>query len=135
MDQEIKDKSKELVVNAIDFIQRSGDFVAEQAPLVVQEFLLWRFTQATLWASIELVVFAVCVWYCRRYIKPAMVELDKPTRDQSDLVIGRGVIGGIAAIITGFICFVAAMFNVVEAVQIKLAPRVYMLEELSKYIN
>jgi len=114
---EIYGASKTGIIKAVDFAQ-------EQAPLVVQEFLTWKFAQATIWTVISvigLIVLGYCIKKCINWLEES----------------GGGSMVGI---LFGVILFVVVMFvglipNVEQMVKVKVAPRVFIIEWVSDQVK
>lgn len=115
--REIYGASKTGIVKAVDFAQ-------EQTPLVVQEFLAWKFAQATIWTVVSvigLIVLGYIIKKCHDWLEES----------------GGGSIIGV---IFGGVLFVMVVFmglipNVEQMVKVKVAPRVYIIEWVSDQVN
>lgn len=57
----VKDTGREIYGASKTGIVKTVDFAQEQAPLVVQEFLTWKFAQATIWTVISVIGLIVLV--------------------------------------------------------------------------
>lgn len=116
---EIYGASKVGIVKAVDFAQ-------EQAPLVVQEFLKWKFAEATIAVIMCIVAFVVMGFFIRKCFT-------NPWPNKSD---GFSIMGGV---ILSFIVFMMAtkifIPNVNQMVKVKVAPRVYIIEWVSDQVT
>jgi hypothetical protein len=115
--REIYGASKTGIVKAVDFAQ-------EQAPLVVQEFLTWKFAQATIWTVVSVIGLIVLGYI----IKKCYDWLEESSG------------GSIVGVIFGKVFFVMVVFmglipNVEQMVKVKVAPRVYIIEWVSDQVN
>lgn len=107
---------KATIVSAVDFAQT-------QAPLVVQEFLTWRFSQAVIHLIFSLIVLFVLGWMCKCCIKFAK----KDPSDSDYLVVGTfGVI--VVGLIFMAVTFGSAAPAIETIVKVKVAPRIYLIE-------
>ena len=121
-----KDASSEIYSASKVGIVKAVDFAQEQSPLVVQEFLAWRFSQAIIYlvaGVIALVLLGALVKKC--FSKDWLRETD-----------GASVVGvifgiGIFALVLGK----AIVPNVETIVKIKVAPRVYVIEWVADQVQ
>ena len=118
---EIYGASKTGIVKAVDFAQ-------EQAPLVVQEFLQWKFAQGVIWATvavIALVALGIVFYKCKKIFSE--------NSDGSEI---GGVFGMmISALIFCVVIGEGLLPNVEQMVKVKVAPRVYMIEWVSDQVQ
>lgn len=89
------------------------DFAVEQAPMVVQEYLRWQFTEAIFFA-VFFGVLAIVVWA----IAP---RFDKAIDGEGEAAL---FVRCVAALVFVF----AVGFNGYEAVKVKVAPRIVLIE-------
>ena len=115
---EVYGATKEGLVKAVDFAQ-------EQAPLVIQEFLSWKFYEAL----IELVCSFGVVGLMGLFVYVILVWT-KGFRYDGDKHMTRFFIFAVSLIIAAPLCinFIHIRQPVKTMVQIKVAPRVYMIE-------
>lgn len=96
------------------------DFAKEQTPLLIREFLVWRFWEHFILA-VALAVVAVIAWvWVARLI-------NKGSKWWSDWDVFAGLLTGLAVLIS-VISTVGAIHNGLQVVKIKVAPRVYLVE-------
>lgn len=125
MKPELQEKALQYLETMEGAVTASKDFVAREAPLVVQEYLQWCFWEACLWVVIDAVAVTLImtVWTraCRRFADDGGDEFG---------ILGIGV-GWLAA--GGFV--LSAIFNAMAALQITIAPRVFLLERLAELVK
>lgn len=136
-----KQRLIERLEQTLDWAQEGAavgaDFVAEQTPLYIQEMLAWLFwyhvSVAAAWALIMFVVTKVLLSSLRK----CFTRL-KGTPRSSDAEFGyevgvvASIIGIVGTNIAGIICvFVYGLY----ALKVYIAPRVVVLDELSKLIG
>jgi hypothetical protein len=122
-----KDASSEIYGASKAGIVKAVDFAQEQAPMVVQEFLTWKFAQSVIWTTvcvISLVALVVFFLKCKKLAES----------DSSEDVIG---FFGVIVCIIAFICVCAygVIPNVEQMVKVKVAPRVYIIEWVSDQVQ
>lgn len=100
------------------------NWTVDQVPLVVQEYLTWMFTMNVIVACIFLVVACGLGYFARRLYLWGQDECD-------DAVIVSVIIGvlGVGGCMAGFI------YNGLNAVKIKVAPRVVIIEKAADILN
>lgn len=102
-------------------------FVEKEAPVVASEFLQFRFLKHAFAAGSATALMALLTAFI------AYMELNKKVKEALE--------GGNYMI--AFVCFIGVILifsltaheNIVSAVQIKIAPRVYLLENLAKLVK
>lgn len=116
------DKLNKVLDSLLEGLERGGDFVAEQAPLVVQELLLWKrcwltFGTAALTAlAVAFFVFAVLA--CRRSY---LAKEYSSARESWGFACLGSLVGGVASTVAcGHTAYWCSM--------VWLAPRVYLIE-------
>lgn len=120
MNPEIADRLTKYLDTLEKGLDKAGDFIAEQAPLVVQELLAWRFWEAAMLA----VVLALGVLLCIALWKPAKhFQIDD--YDECGPLFARIILATTITVMTGF-----AIQNGIAAVKVKVAPRLIVLEEV-----
>lgn len=127
MKPELQAKLVEYLETMEGAVTASKDFVAREAPLVVQEYLTWCFWEACLWMTLNSIIVALflTVWSrpCLRLAKSDTPE---------DVFGGLGLaLGGAAAIGLSY----SAVYNALTALQITIAPRVFLLERIAELVK
>jgi len=107
-------------------IMKSVDFVSEQAPQVVTEFLNWKFYEALIVLIPCLVLLAGLVWWCIFFARyGSKYKWDFGNRES---LIPLSFITGCLLFIVGGFASEAAIDKLKTVIQIKVAPRVYLIE-------
>lgn len=105
----------------MEYIKQGADFVKEQAPLFIQEYLLFKTYLYLFLETTCLVLLFVCGWWCYKSYKNTL----DPARDDefwSMMTIVCGLVCIFAII--GFICWGEELFKVI------FAPRVFLVDHL-----
>lgn len=122
INEEIKQKMVEYLQSFEAGMKKAGEFSAEQAPLVVQEFLAWEFWGAVfiaagfLFMAVILTIILIVV-YCRR------------TDEFERFMIG--VFGGAPVLAL----YIASGIATHDALKVTIAPRVVVLEKISELVK
>lgn len=127
---------KKLVEKAIQIAEKTGEFVIEQAPLLLQEFYRWHIVK-NIFIMITMVVVAITIWNVFKSIgakeKPKSLYSDYIKIAQKYYEETLGAIlcvfllgGGIGGCITAF-CISA--YNLVFILS---APKLYLIEYFLK---
>ena len=117
---EIYGASKTGIVKAVEFAQ-------EQSPMVVQEFLLWKFAQSVIWVIVGVIAIGVLGFL----IKKCVSKLKNSKSDEDEIYVLPIIISVIISVV---ICFVNIVPNVEQIVKVKVAPRVFMIEWVSDQV-
>ena len=130
MKQSNRDRVDELIAESLEFLSKGVEFAAEQAPLVVQEFLVWHFWYYTigffLWSS-YFVLFGLYFWCNHRYWKKHDPDNRWPESRECS-TWGPLIVGSLS----GIFVFIAMILCAINVLKITIAPRLYLIEELPK---
>lgn len=103
-------------------VKASASFAAEQAPLVVQEYLAWYWWSAVflavLFGFIGLVLISFATWLIRK----------DPDSDAIAPLLFMWIAGAL-------FFFIGVGNNVYDMVKVSVAPRVVVLEQIGKLIK
>lgn len=105
-------------------VKGGGDFVAEQAPLVVQEYVCYMRTAASVYTAVALVLVVLGFWLAVRSFR----EWEKDKRSESDVLFFLATV----SIAIGAIVFACHSNTCLKA---WTAPRVLVLEKASEILN
>jgi hypothetical protein len=115
------------------------DVLTAEAPLVVEEFLAWRFLHAifyAIWPVMLFLIVAPFAYGCIRRGHAISKTRGDDYRNDREVpwFIGGMVLSGIA-----FVCLLAVgidgVSSLMEAVQIHVAPRVYLIEHAAALLK
>lgn len=124
-----EDKTSELLEWAMTVLQTTQDFAIEQAPIVVQEFYMWFIAHHIFY--IVLGVLLVGVTYV--FHKLGVGE-DKHKWGNDMYFHTDGAWVGIP-LLTGVISLVFLLTNIYYLAMILVAPRIYLINKLTQWIN
>lgn len=99
-----------------DTLQETKDFTVDQAPAFVRELLLWRFWEAATWAAIWTCIGVLLLTVGARFAGRLF--------EDDDDHLARTIVRGIACVIL----VLAWSTNALTMVQVKVAPRVVLVE-------
>jgi len=118
----IEEQLQPLIAKAIEAAEKTGEFVVEQAPELLQQFYKWQIIESILNIVFGLVVLFICVFIIKWATK-AVKDYDTE------------LLGG-AALVTSsilFIIFVIVFFDgIYSLVEIIVAPKLYLIEYFLK---
>lgn len=111
--------------------QKVGDFATTEIPPFVHEYLTWKFWEAGVnvftWAACTLGFISIwSMWWKKR--KKEIID-----GDTEAVVFAFGGVFSITAIIIAGIMF--AFPSAKDMIQIKIAPKVYLVEKISEIIK
>jgi hypothetical protein len=112
-------------------LSKTVDFALKEAEPTVKEFLVWRFWQHTIYflipMSIAVIALITSIWNGK---KSATINQAYRTDAREVVCFISAVVALVAILFTG-----ACVHHLMSALQIHLAPRVYLIEELGKLIK
>lgn len=118
MANSVKEQAQEFLQKAIDAATSTGDFIVGQIPDVVQQILTWNLVQAIIICVITAIVFFFLFQYGKRVNAKGRGEHDDDKR----------IAGMVVMIASSFISFFVFTCNMMKAVQIYVAPKLWLLE-------
>lgn len=133
-------QTEELIAQAVYFIKKSSDFVSEQAPLIVQEFLDYRLFEAICYAVLSFVIMSgLFIGTIYLWKKSNKIARDKKLKcwfddNPSPTNISALIILIVSAIFIPMVFFEVFLPYIMDIIKITIAPRIYLLEELPKLI-
>lgn len=129
---ETKDILNEFLKTLLEGVQQAGAFVKEQLPLVLQEYVQWGVAEGVL----KFVLFGVATYFLLRvsikwaYAKAREIEARKNYDDSTGYWIAA-IFLFVGAVPTT----IHSITGLMQAAKAAIAPRVYLLEELSKLVQ
>uniref|UniRef100_A0AAU8HZA3 TMhelix containing protein n=1 Tax=Klebsiella phage FKP3 TaxID=3231233 RepID=A0AAU8HZA3_9CAUD len=129
MDQQLEAKASELLVKMIDVTVQSVSDVVEfgkqQIPEVIHQLLMWNALKASIWVVVA-AVFSI--FLC------TVVNRAKPVLNEADYGFGTVVqiLGWVIAMVLGGTVF---MYNLLQAVYIMIAPKVWLIEYAAELVK
>lgn len=121
MNDEIKARLVRYADQLESAASKGADFLAEQAPETVRQFLAWHFWSAVALSVLLAVVAILLAWASRRAWTEAM-------RDDCEGVYGASVFFAFTAAVSVALLVV----NVFAALKIAIAPNVFIIEKLAE---
>lgn len=153
MDEEtqemINNNLQEIILWTKESAKATSDFVTEQAPLVVQEMIAWGIFENGFYAALYGVLGLACiimVVFCIKRFRRQIQKINSSQKDcncndyeycencKDNIACMYMVIGSISGIASLFL-LIACIDNFMTCMYIYFAPRLYILDELSRYIN
>lgn len=122
INEEIKQKMVEYLQTFEAGVKKAGEFSAEQAPLVVQEFLAWEFWGNAIPAVLVLLIMLTAL------VSTAVIWKKS---DDIDWRMGSGLITGLSVL------FLTIPFSITasQACKVAIAPRIVVLEKISELVK
>ena len=112
-------------------------FVTEQTPLYIKEFLSWYFWESVFYVSISAallcVTLGVALWASKKYSKAKAKEIERGEKYGGDsegyqIVMGVSLVASVMLLLPLFV-------NAHDALKVKVAPRVIIVEEIAKKLK
>ena len=128
--QKTDETLSEVVKKALNVAEKTGDFVVEQAPLLLQEFYKWQ-----IYSKIFFILLGISIIFLG--IKLPYLWLDKEQRSWDYKYFSR--YGDDGAISAWFFCSVSLLFgiviilaNIYYLIYVLTAPKLYLIEYFIK---
>lgn len=122
----------QLVAKVVEYLDVTEDFVAEQAPILIQEMLTWGLITYTIDTVVSLFVLVLCI-IATKWAWKNNVEMfkGKSLYDQHP----GWVLTMVCTVVFGAASFFIAIGSLQTIAQILFAPRVYLMERAASLIN
>lgn len=124
----------QVLTKALEAAEKTGQFVVEQAPDVVQQLVLYY--TVLHWASVALSLFILVggMTLSVRSFKSAFARAEKDEYKDADHFgeFWLGLFAGISSAVTFFALFIG---NISDALKITLAPKVWLIEYAANLIR
>jgi hypothetical protein len=134
MDEATKNALNEFVQQAISATKAAGQWSAEQAPLLVQEWLSWQLAESAAWMVLALLAVVPCALGLRMLrAKHAECAASKDWSVRLD-TLDYNIASALVAIMVAGLVF-AAFVNALHAVKVIVAPRVVVVEQLGRWLQ
>lgn len=126
MNKELQDRLIEYLGSLDGAVRQAGGFVAEQAPLVAQEWLAWQF-----WCCVAgVVVFWLGAIACAVFARLCYTKFKTDRHGSTDWFAGVVALSFLTVFLCGF-----SLISAGGAVKTKIAPRVVILEKIAELAN
>lgn len=110
--------------------QAIGDFATKEIPPFIHEYLQWKFFEACYYTIIPIVCLLISL-YILRYGR----KLLSSDKNYGGFEIVPVIIGSLFTVVAVIATMVNGIPNLKTAVQIKIAPKVYLIEQASEIIK
>ncbi len=111
--------------------QAIGDFAVKEIPPVMHEYLQWKFFEACYWAIFPIICFIIGALIFRYGMK----LIKDPKCDYDGVEIVPSVIGAVVVFVATIAILASSVSRIKTAIQIKVAPKVYLIEQASDIIK
>ncbi len=125
----VKDAGSEMYATSKVGLAKAVDFAVEQAPIVVQEFLSWKMGEA-IFNVVAYTIATIVLFFVLRFLLKKIKEADMNCSPEEIVPIGLGFL--FCSAVFCLIIFTQLKPNIETIIKIKLAPRVYILEYVTK---
>jgi hypothetical protein len=124
----VKDAGSEMYATSKVGLAKAVDFAVEQAPIVVQEFLSWKMGEAIF--NVVAYTIAAIVLFCITRFFFKKIKDTNINYPEEIVPLGLGFL--FCSAVFCLIIFHQLKPNIETIIKIKLAPRVYILEYVTK---
>lgn len=126
MKDTLEETLKPIIEKSIEIATKTGEFIIDQAPIVLQEFYKWHIIQHALWIVITLIGVFLLPIIVRFFPEDdshySVVFFGKKIDESTAIVLG--VFGGFASLLS----IASMLFNLFMLLKILIAPRLYVME-------
>ena len=134
LDTNLTDKVIEWVGQAA---QQIGDFAAKEVPPFINEYLTWKFWENVanmgfyvMWVLVYVILCTAFYKLAKFFYKKLEETHDSDWESATGLTGFIGIVIGVLGLLYTFISF--PQQNIIDCVQIKIAPKVYLVEKATE---
>jgi hypothetical protein len=128
--------TNELETKLIGWLETSaqaiGDFASKEVPPFIHEYLQWKFLECFYTPCMALLGFLVFGLIMRKCWKKYKTDNDPAL---SELYQGGAIFSAISLFTIFLIFILSSLKNIPTAIQIKVAPKVYLMEKATELIK
>ena len=128
MDEKVLAKADEILLKALNGVEKGGEFVIDQAPEVIEQLLVWNFTYS-LFSFLSLVLGSLIIASVGGFFIRKVYLYDKGGGDYF-LTASSAVVTVLLFLLT----FLAA-FSSLTWLKILIAPKLYLIEYAAKLVG
>lgn len=129
---DINAKLAEMAESVLAFAEQAGEYVVKETPVFIQEILNWYMWSSGFWVVVGIGVLLLG-WRIRHYlINKIYVE---PEGRDTYYEEERTVSFVVTWVISLLIAVPTILSNTLDMIQIYVAPRLFLLEHVSKLLN
>lgn len=110
--------------------QKIGEFASKEVPPFIHEYLQWKFFEACYYATLPIIFLLISSYVLHKGIK-----LIKSEKDYGGFELVPVMLGIAGTVISLIAVLVVSFTSIKTAVQIKIAPKVYLIERASELIK
>ena len=124
----VKNAGGEIYAASKTAIASSVDFLSQQTPQIIDEFLRWKTAEALLYIGVFLLVLIIAIIVAKLISKG--IKTNKFDNDDTAMILMWVL--RIVPLVAFIICLSVNSFTIIK---IKVAPRVYLIEYVVSYIK
>lgn len=113
--------------------QKIGEFATDQIPPFINEFLTWKFSESLIDIVLYLAIFTIMMYFTYSHMKKLWLWGIKETFDSAGPEILAPMFISVCLYLP-FVCMFPLQ-QVKDCVEIKLAPKVYLIDYAAKTIK
>ena len=131
----MKEQLSELVKKALEIAEKTGEFVIEQAPLVLQEFYMWEISKSIFFILLSVLIFLFGRYTPHIYLEKYDIEKKRYFyskffgRGGEDTEVGFASVFLILCIVFSIALFIYYSYNLIF---ISVAPKLYLIKYFLK---
>lgn len=116
-----------------DAAQKIGDFAANEVPPFIKEFLNWKFWECGVKIGITTIILIISLAFIKWLY--SILKTDMKDNNDADVQVLFFYITTGFVIVNTIIFFTSTVSNVLDMIQIAIAPKVYLIEYASQFIK
>lgn len=129
MEEETTDQLTRFMDNLNSAMEGGADFILEQAPLVIQEIVIWGRIEHTAWVVLSMAMMTAAVLFLKKKVMPycAAVEDAPYGNNQEFCYVASFLVFAIVMVI----CATTFAINLTPCLKAWFAPRLYVIEYIA----
>ena len=132
MNEDTKTILNQFLSSLMEGLNKAGAFITEQLPLVLQEYITWGIVKGMI---VFIVGIAAMLSWKKWIYDPAKIRLAELRRKDSLDAMDVNMWIGVSGIVALTVLAVGIFCGLLPATKAIFAPRVYLIEEISKLVK
>lgn len=129
------DITNEFLNKTLEYLNSAEAFLQKNVPAYVEELLVFDFYEAVFYSALPLVLLVITGILFYFTMKIFINKDNKFSRESSEFSGACSVIIGMALAVLLIFSAITVPENIIKAVKIKVAPRVYLVEKISSMVK
>lgn len=133
MNEELEKQLAKIIEKSIEGVEKTGEFVMDQAPELIQQFFMWHMASYIFFTLLGVIILVLGLWLTRLFSTPKNERSEARTYIKIlgayyDYHADKEVAGYLGTICSFVAAIIVILVNLYKVIYILIAPKLYLLE-------